>query len=112
LTLPLYGHQRALLQQPHHGQRGHGLAGAAFADHAQRFAFAYLQRDAVDDAFAAGLLAEADDEIVDVEDDVFHVSLSAVIACDKREAFAQGSGSDEAIHSFLRARWIASLRSQ
>jgi hypothetical protein len=23
-----------------------------------------------------------------------------VIACDKREAFAQGSGSDEAIHSF------------
>jgi hypothetical protein len=26
---------------------------------------------------------------------------SAVIACDKREAFAQGSVSDEAIHSFL-----------
>jgi hypothetical protein len=32
-----------------------------------------------------------------------------VIACNKREAFAQGS---EAIHTFLAARWIASLRSQ
>ena len=32
----------------------------------------------------------------------------AVIACDKREAFAQGSDSDEAIHAFLAARWIAS----
>jgi hypothetical protein len=33
-----------------------------------------------------------------------------VIACDKREAFAQGSASDEAIHScFLVALWIASL---
>jgi hypothetical protein len=26
------------------------------------------------------------------------VNLRAVIACDKREAFAQGSASDEAIH--------------
>jgi hypothetical protein len=32
-----------------------------------------------------------------------------VIACDKREAFAQGSESDEAIHSSFVARWIASL---
>jgi hypothetical protein len=33
-----------------------------------------------------------------------------VMACDKREAFAQGSESDEAIHScFLVALWIASL---
>jgi len=31
-----------------------------------------------------------------------------VIACDKREAFAQGSESDEAIHSFLARCWIAS----
>ena len=31
--------------------------------------FAHLQRDAVDDALAARLLAEADDEIVDVEND-------------------------------------------
>src|SRR5215217_4362660 len=74
LDAAAHGHQRALLQQPHHGQRGYGLAGAAFADHAQRFAFAYLQRDAVDDALAAGLLAEADDEIVDVEDDVGHAA--------------------------------------
>jgi hypothetical protein len=37
----------------------------------------------------------------------------AVIACDKREAFAQGSESDEAIHPSAHAdRWIASLRSQ
>jgi hypothetical protein len=36
-----------------------------------------------------------------------------VIACDKREAFAQGSESDEAIQlSRYAARWIASLRSQ
>jgi hypothetical protein len=32
-----------------------------------------------------------------------------IIACDKREAFAQGSDSDEAIHPFLAAGWIASL---
>jgi hypothetical protein len=33
----------------------------------------------------------------------------AVIACDKREAFAQGSEAIEAIHSlFPRAGWIAS----
>jgi hypothetical protein len=36
----------------------------------------------------------------------------AVIACDKREAFAQGSARDEAIHLFHTATWIASLRSQ
>jgi hypothetical protein len=38
--------------------------------------------------------------------------VSIVIACDKREAFAQGSESDEAIHSSVAALWIASLRSQ
>jgi hypothetical protein len=39
--------------------------------------------------------------------------LLIVIACDKREAFAQGSGSDDAIHSFFALQeWIASLRSQ
>jgi hypothetical protein len=32
------------------------------------------------------------------------VSISHVIACDKREAFAQGSESDEAIHSFFAPR--------
>jgi hypothetical protein len=33
----------------------------------------------------------------------------AVIACDKREAFAQGSDSDEAIHSSAAVpNWIAS----
>ena len=32
--------QRVLLQQAHHGQRGDGFAGAAFADQAQRLAFA------------------------------------------------------------------------
>ena len=30
-----------------------------------------------------------------------------VIACDKRKAFAQGSGSDEAIDTSFAARWIA-----
>ncbi|KRQ92838.1 hypothetical protein [Bradyrhizobium valentinum] len=36
-----------------------------------------------------------------------------VIACDKREAFAQRSDSDEAIHASAYAgEWIASLRSQ
>jgi hypothetical protein len=35
-----------------------------------------------------------------------------VIACDKREAFAQGSECDEAIHTWFVVLWIASLRSQ
>ena len=30
---------------------------------------------------------------------------TAVIACDKREAFAHGSVSDEAIHSFVTPRY-------
>ena len=64
------GHQRTFLQQPHHRQRCHRLAGAAFADQAERLGFANLQRDAVDDALVARVLAEADDEVVDVEDDV------------------------------------------
>ena len=49
-------HQRALLQQAHHRQRGHRLARAAFADQAQRLALADLQRDAVDDARRRGFL--------------------------------------------------------
>jgi hypothetical protein len=38
----------------------------------------------------------------------------AIIACDKREAFAQGNTCDEAIQSWflLVTPWIASLRSQ
>jgi hypothetical protein len=41
------------------------------------------------------------------------VACLGVIACDKSEAFAQGSASYEAIHAcFLVARWIASLRSR
>ncbi|MDE5453204.1 hypothetical protein GWE18_10055 [Bradyrhizobium sp. CSA112] len=32
-----------------------------------------------------------------------------VIACDKREAFVQGSDGDEAIHSYRAGRWIAAL---
>jgi hypothetical protein len=41
---------------------------------------------------------------------VFCAGVRAVIACDKREAFAQGSVSDEAIQSIRYAvRWIASL---
>ena len=67
------GHQRAFLQQAHHRQRCDRLAGAAFADQAQRLGFAHLQRDAIDDALAARVLAEADDEVVDVEDDGGHV---------------------------------------
>ena len=63
------GHQRALLQQSHRGQRRHGFARAAFADHAQRFALAHLQRDAIDDARRLRFVAEADDEVVDVEND-------------------------------------------
>jgi hypothetical protein len=30
-----------------------------------------------------------------------------IIACDKRNAFAHGSESDEAIHTFFVALWIA-----
>jgi hypothetical protein len=37
------------------------------------------------------------------------LNYSNVIACDKREAFAQGSACDEAIQTSLAARWIASL---
>ena len=70
LMLPRGRRQRALLQQPHHRQRCDGFARAAFADHAQRFALAHLQGDAVDDARPLRRLAEADDEVVDVEDDV------------------------------------------
>ena len=39
-------------------------------------------------------------------------SATFAIACDKREAFAQGSDSDEAIHLSRLEAWIASLRSQ
>ncbi len=63
------GDQRAFLQQPHHRQRRDRLAGPAFANQAQRFALANLQRDAVDDPLAARVFAEADDEVVDVEDE-------------------------------------------
>ena len=66
-------HQRTLLQQAHHGERGDRLAGSALADHAQRLACVYPERDAVDDALAIRLLAEADHEIVDVEDDAVQV---------------------------------------
>jgi hypothetical protein len=38
------------------------------------------------------------------------IEIAAVIACNKREAFVQGSASDEAIQ--FAAGWIASLRSQ
>ena len=98
------GHQRALLQQPHHGQRRHRLARSAFADHAQRFAFVHLQRDAVDDAFAARFFAEADDEVVDVENDVGHVATAPTSL----------RGAQRRSNPFFlcAARWIASLRSQ
>ncbi len=72
-------HQRALWQQAHHRQRGDRLARSAFADQAKRLAFVNPQRDAVDDALIARIVAEADDEIVDVEDDVFHVYL--IVLC-------------------------------
>jgi hypothetical protein len=45
----------------------------------------------------------------------FETELHSVIACDKREAFAQGSACDEAIQLSLvtlQESWIASLRSQ
>ena len=35
-----------------------------------------------------------------------------VIACNKREAFVQGSACDEAIHTCFAVQWVASLRSQ
>ena len=73
LMLPPRRRQRALLQQSHHRQRGDGFARSAFADQAQRFAFADLQRDAVDDPRALRILAEPDHEIVDIENDVGHV---------------------------------------
>jgi hypothetical protein len=36
------------------------------------------------------------------------ITALAVIACDKREAFAQGSDSDEAIQTLSNGFWIAS----
>ena len=61
--------QRALLQQAHHRQRSDRLARSAFADQAQRFAVADLERHAVDDPLRVRIAAEADDEVVDVEDE-------------------------------------------
>ena len=58
-------YQRALLQKPHHGQRSDGLARATFADQAQGFALAHLQRNAVNQARPFRVLAEADDEVLD-----------------------------------------------
>src|ERR1700736_3527889 len=80
-------HQRALLQQAHHGQRGHGLAGSAFADQAQRLGFCNLQGDAVEDAWRLRILAETDDEIVDVENRA-HLPLS--------RCFMRGSSASRA----------------
>ena len=40
------------------------------------------------------------------------VKVSAVIACDKREAFAQGSEATKQSIFVLVELWIASLRSQ
>ncbi len=68
--------QRALLQQSHYRQRRDRFARSAFADQAQGFAFTHLQRDAVDDPRAPRILAEADDEVVDVEDDVWSCQVS------------------------------------
>jgi hypothetical protein len=42
---------------------------------------------------------------------IIHVT-TFVIACDKREAFAQGSEATKQSMPQLAARWIASLRSQ
>jgi hypothetical protein len=88
-------HQRVLRQQAHHGQRGHGFSRSAFADQAQRFAGAYLQRDAVDDARVARAFAEADHEIVDVENGGFHY---------RSPPSLRGALRDEAIHSFFPLR--------
>src|SRR5438477_2763941 len=63
------GHQRTLLQEPHHRQRCDGFSAPAFADQTHRFALAHLQRDAVDDPWALRTVAEADEEIVDIEND-------------------------------------------
>ena len=67
------GKQRALLQQSHHGQRSDGFSRSAFTDQAERLGLADLQRDVVDDARIARIPAEADDEIVDIENDACHV---------------------------------------
>jgi hypothetical protein len=40
------------------------------------------------------------------------IPISTVIACDKREAFAQGSEATKQSMGHLAALWIASLRSQ
>ena len=98
-------HQRAFLQQPHHGQRGDRLARSAFADHAQRLAFVHLQGDAVDDAFAGWLLAEADDEVVDVENDVVISSFRSIV-------IARSAATKQSMSSALRCKmdcFVASL---
>jgi len=104
LTLPPQGHQRALLQQPHHGQRGDRFSRSAFAYQAERLGFADLQRDVVDDARLARVPAESHDEIVDIENDVCHV-IAATTSL---------RGAQRRSNPFFPCaeRWIASLRSQ
>ena len=87
-------HQRALLQQAHHRQRRHGFARAAFADQAQRLARAHLQRDAVDHALVGGVLAEADHEIVDVED--HGVGVRSLVHLPPSRCFMRGSSASRA----------------
>ena len=86
--------QRAFLQQAHHRQRRHGFARAAFADQAQRLALAHLQRDAVDDALVGGIVAEADHEIVDVEDD--RVGIRCLVHLPPSRRFMRGSSASRA----------------
>jgi hypothetical protein len=55
------------------------------------------------------MIAEASTSIKRV---LLDSEMSSVIACDKREAFAQGSAATKQSIYPLAAAWIASLRSQ
>ncbi len=74
-----------------------------------------LQRDAVDNPRILRIFAEADREVVDIENDVGHVS-ALHRHCEEPTGPAfwppDDRLRDEAIHFSLRQIWIASLRSQ
>src|SRR5262245_17586539 len=54
-------------QELEHGERGHGFAGAGFADQRHRLALLNLEGDAVDRQRLVLALPEGDGELVDLE---------------------------------------------
>ncbi|MEH2476076.1 hypothetical protein V1284_007520 [Nitrobacteraceae bacterium AZCC 2299] len=92
------GFQRILRQQAHGGKRGHRFAGSAFADHAQGFALAHLQRNAVDDLLAGAGLADTDDKIIDFQNQRLgvHVRFHWLTHLPLSRCFMRGSSASRA----------------